>query len=172
MTDPVRFPANVPYEMWPELYAVFAALDADDVAEAQRRWNASTKTPDGTYCERAAGAIQMGYKDFFKPEGVKVKRRGTISNGTPTDFEYIPGEIAAFEATTAGDASASASGGSEWLYGGVFATMPAVADPLDPKQFTTSGHDAIMGLPILPGQFLLLYQVKQAAGITGRADVR
>jgi hypothetical protein len=59
--------------MWPELYSVFAALDGGDTAEAQRRWDTSTKTPDGTYCQRAAGAIQMGYEEFNPPQPMPTK---------------------------------------------------------------------------------------------------
>lgn len=168
MTEPVRFPANVPYDKWPSLYGVFTAMEANDWALAQQRWNDGKQN-----CLDSAGAIQMGY-DAFKPSGVPVKMKGTISR-TPYDFTYEPGFVMAFQATVdstpEGGASGSAGEGSEGLYAGVFDTMPDTANPLDEHTFTTWGRSSVYGMPIKAGQFLLLYQVKQAE-LSGRADVR
>jgi len=84
MSDIVRFTANVPYAMWPELYGVFTALDVGDTALAQQRWDASTKTPEGTYCQRAAGAIQMGYEAFKPQTAIEITpRRGRSLTASP-----------------------------------------------------------------------------------------
>jgi hypothetical protein len=62
MTEPVRFPANVPYAKWPNLYAVFTAMSVGDFGEAEARWHAHTQD-----CLDAAGAIQQGYEQFAAP---------------------------------------------------------------------------------------------------------
>ena len=76
MTDPVRFPAYPIPEKWAELYGVFAAMFAGDWALARQRWEASTKTPSGTYCTDCAGGIQYNFEQWQKGRVYPTQRTG------------------------------------------------------------------------------------------------
>jgi len=109
MSDIVRFTANVPYAMWPELYGVFTALDVGDTALAQQRWDASTKTPEGTYCQRAAGAIQMGYEAFKPQTAIEITPPLKASETRPVPNGQ-PGVLYTIQLAAGGPASVEISG--------------------------------------------------------------
>jgi hypothetical protein len=87
MTEPVRFPAQVPYEKWPSLYGVFTAMEAGDFALAQQRWDA-----DKQNCLDSAGAIQSWYLKFT-PATPKATEPPAIGFETLPWFESPDGQV-------------------------------------------------------------------------------
>lgn len=159
---PVRFPANVPYDMWPQLYGVFTALDAGLTAEAQRRWDESTRTPEGTYCQRSAGAIQKGYTDFA-PASAVVVTPPCVPRALPRLQEYAADTVYAVQA--AGDstvASWSVSSGGAPCYAAVR------DDPNGPNVSETYGAGATAPLVIKAGQWLVQWLAPGTPGQSGR----
>lgn len=169
MADVVRFPANVPYEKWPEAYKFFQACYAGDWNMAKHLWMSSTPTGGGaTYITDAVGAIEMGYKDY-NPGGIAVVlESGELTHGNPLPFTTVPGKAFAFKSAVDGGASASIGEGGAGLYGAVFDTLPA---SVTIAQFTTWGKVAIEGLAIKAGQYLVGYSQSPNV-LNGRADTR
>lgn len=86
----------------------------------------------------------------------------------PVPVHFAPGRAQALRAPMAGNASASLQEAGAGLYGAVLASIP---DQIAIADFTTWGAKAIQGLPIQPGQFLVVYS-EAAHAVDGDADIR
>lgn len=153
MTEPVRFPAYPIPEKWAELYGVFAAMFAGDWTLARQRWEASTKTPSGTYCTDCAGGIQYNFEQWQKGRVYPTQRTGiSLTPGaSPVVVTMQPNVCYLFGAGGDGNGSAAQPEGGVGIAGGVFRTS-VVEVTLD--QLPEQGVKAIYPVPVRGGDDL------------------
>lgn len=162
MTDVTRFPAQVPFDKWPDAsrcYELMIAGDWDGLREyfAAHRQNVTD----------SIGAVNY-WREKFTP-GAPIVTSASPINHSPLDLQFPDNTIAtAFRAEVDGNGSASVSGNAAGLWGAVFNSPPERISTADMPYY---GTETFHGAPIRAGQWLVVLS-GATQPLQGRVDIR
>lgn len=176
MTDPVRFPAQVPYDKWPDAARCYEMMINGEWGDLQAFF--ALKRQNIT---DSIGAVNY-WRNKFNPSGampvVGTGPNGEIQTlqigGGFIDYLAQPGTVYCFKVNGVGllgNASGSVQEQGQGIYAGASVQLVSRLNPLPDSFWLVGGPKAYNGLSVRHEDYVYVYQAAPVA-LMCRADIR